>query len=74
MAISLLCLIFHQLPCLRNVVAHFFFLFMVAPVAHGNSQARVESELQLQAYSTATATVDLSLLGNLLATCPMLDP
>ena len=30
----------------------FLFLFMAAPVAYGNSQARVESELQLLAYTT----------------------
>ena len=33
-----------------------FFLFIAIPVAHGNSQARVESELQWPAYAKATAT------------------
>ena len=38
----------------------FFLLFGAASMAYGNSQARVESELQWPAYATATAMLDLS--------------
>ena len=40
-------------------------LFMDAPVAHGSSQAMVESPLELPAYATATATPDPSCICNL---------
>ena len=38
----------------------FFFFPSGLPEAYGNSQAKVESELQLPAYATAMATPDLS--------------
>ena len=43
-----------------SVQSKFFFLFITAPAAYGNSWAGVESELQLQAYTTAIATPYLS--------------
>ena len=50
---------------------------MAIPAAYGNSQARVELELQLQAYSTAMATLDPSLICNLHPSsrqCQILNP
>ena len=43
----------------------FFCLFRATPMAYGDSQARVESELQLLAYSTATATSNPSRICDL---------
>ena len=37
-----------------------FFIFTAAPVAYGDSQLGVESELQLPAHATTPATPDLS--------------
>ena len=50
------------LKLLFKSMPFFFFLFSVAPVAYGSSQAR---ELQLQAYTTARATWDLSCICDL---------
>ena len=43
----------------------FFSFFRAAPVAHGSSLDRVESELQLPAYTIATAVRDQSHFCNL---------
>ena len=43
----------------------FFLLFMAAPTAYGNSQARGRIELQLLACTTATAMRDLSRVWDL---------
>ena len=41
-------------------------LFRTSSIAYGNSQARVESEVQLLVYTTATATQDLNYICDLL--------
>ena len=54
-----------------------FFLFMAAPLAYGNSWARVKSELQLQACITVTAMPYLSCICDLchnLRQCRILNP
>jgi len=43
----------------------FLFFFRAAPVAYGNSQAKVQSELQLPADATAIAMWDPSYVCNL---------
>ena len=49
----------------RIYIYMYFFLFMAAPVAYENSQARSQMGAVPEAYTTATATPDLSCICDL---------
>ena len=55
---------FKVMNTVQMIFFSFFCLFRAAPVAHGGSQARGQSELQPAAYTTATAMPDSLLLSH----------